>query len=82
MAKKKSTVNKNETKREKFVRVVTPRVNKAIKAIELVGNQAGAAYEPTAADIANVITAMRSAVDKVEKRFNTKGTTSAGFTLE
>lgn len=82
MGKKKTTTPKDENKHDKFKRVVTPRVNKAIKAIELVGNQAGAAYEPTKDDIATIITTLHETVDKVDKVYNTKGTAKGSFSLD
>lgn len=82
MAKNKKVIKPEENKHDKFKRVVTPRVNKAIKAIELVGNQAGAAYAPTKDDIATIITALHDAVDKVDKVYNTKGTAKGSFSLD
>ena len=82
MAKKKNTVPKEETKREKFKRVVTPRVNKALKMIALVGNQAGAAYEYTPDDVEDIIAALRDEVTAVENKYLGKGEQSAGFKLK
>lgn len=81
MAKKKNTIPKSETKREKFKRVVTPRVNKAIKVIGLVGNQAGAAYEYTDDDVTYIIEALHDAVEIVENKYRGKGSADAGFKL-
>lgn len=82
MAKNKNKSKPQEDKHAKFKRVVTPRVNKAIKAIELVGNQAGVAYAPTKDDIANIISVLHEAVDKVDKVYNTKGSAKGSFTLD
>lgn len=79
MAKKKTTTHKDENKRDKFIRVFTPKVNKAVHFIGLVGNGAGAAYAPTAEDIAELIAAMRTAVDAVETRFSSGASTPSGF---
>jgi len=82
MAKNKNKNKPTEDKHVKFKRVVTPRVNKALKAISLVGNQAGAAYAPAKEDIANIITALHEEVDKVEKMYTTKGTAKGSFSLD
>lgn len=82
MAKKKTTTRPDENKHDKFVRVVIPRVNKALKAIRLVGNQAGAAYAPAKEDVAHIIATLHDEIDKVEKRYTTKGTSEQGFSLE
>lgn len=81
MAKKKSTIPKNESKRDRFKRVVTPRVNKALKMIALVANQAGAAYEYKPEDIESIITVLRDAVTAVESKYLCKGEQSVGFKL-
>lgn len=81
MAKKKKVIPKNESKRDKFKRVVTPRVNKALKNIGLIGNQAGAAYEPTKDDVADIMAALRAKVDEVENQYLGQGQTQGGFKL-
>lgn len=81
MAKKKSTVPENETKQAKFKRVVIPRVNKALRAIELVGNQSGSAYAYTDKDIDVIVDALTDAVSAVEARYKGKGKADAGFKL-
>lgn len=81
MAKKKSVVPENETKQAKFKRVVVPRVNKALKAIELVGNQSGSAYAYNSKDIDVIINALQEAVMLVESRYRGQGKADAGFKL-
>jgi len=82
MAKDNKKKKPVENKHDKFKRVVTPRVNKALKAIKLVGNQAGAAYAPAKEDIMNIIMALHGAVDEVEKMYVLKGTAKGSFTLD
>jgi len=50
-----------------FIRVVTPRVNKALKAIGLIGNQAGAAYAPTEDEVADMFAVLRKKITDTEK---------------
>ena len=40
-------IDKNETKEARFVRIAEPRVNRACKAVSLLGNLAGSGYEYT-----------------------------------
>ena len=81
MAKKKKSEKPPEDKRKKFLRVVAPRVRKAMKAISLIGNQAGSAYEYTSEDVAHIINALRTAVDGVETAYTSKGKVSVEFTF-
>lgn len=81
MAKRKSQVPKEETAAQRFKRVIEPRVGKALKAIRLVGSVSGSTYSYTERDVANIVTALRDAVDGVEQRFSSKAPTTDGFTL-
>lgn len=69
MAKKKKESKPAEDKHAAFLRVVTPRVKKALKAIELIGNQAGAAYAPTVGEVTFMFESLRKKVDATEKRY-------------
>jgi len=82
MAKKKVTIPKNENKRDKFKRVFTPKVNKALSSIRLIGNGAGAAYEPTAEDVAGMLAKLREEVDALEERYTSKGSSKGGFSFD
>ncbi len=73
-----------ETKREKFVRVVESRTNKIIDMIQLLGNCSNtSAYEYTPADIDKIFSAIENELKEARKKFNKieskKGTR---FTLE
>jgi len=64
-----------------FKRVCTPRVNKAIKAISLVGLCASANYESSQAETKAVVLALETAVADVKARFSGEQKATAGFTL-
>ena len=81
MAGRKSNIPKDESKADRFKRVVQPRVNKAIKSIRLVGNQAGSSYEFTAKQIENIGLALHKEVDVMIKQYATAGKADAGFVL-
>jgi len=81
MAKATGRNRPEESKSDRFKRVVTPRVNKALKAISLVGNQSGAAYEYTPKEIITIVTALTAAVRAVQDQFNAQGKADAGFKL-
>ena len=77
-------MSKQETKREKFVRIVEARTNKIIDMIHLLGNCSNASvYEYTSADIEKVFTAIETELKEAHKKFskheNRKG---IRFTLE
>lgn len=81
MAKRKTTVPENETPAQCFVRVVEPRVGKAIKAIDLVGSVTGSAYKGKDEQYAQILAALTDAVERVEQRFAGKGDKASGFKL-
>lgn len=81
MAKRKTAVPENETPAQSFVRVVEPRVGKAIKAIDLIGSVTGTAYKAKDEQYAQILAVLREAVDKVEQRFAGKGDKASGFKL-
>lgn len=78
-APKKSTAPANETKAQKFSRLATKRVTKALKAVGNIGNLSGAGYESTAEQRAKIVTALQEAVDGVKSRL--EGTKAAGATF-
>ena len=60
-----------ETKREKFVRIVEARTNKIINMIQLLGNCSNAsAYEYTSADIDKIFSAIENELKKARKKFS------------
>ena len=61
-----------ETKGQCFVRVVTPRVQKAIKMILLIGNCAGSVYSYDEVQAKQITDALYKAVNDVEERFQRK----------
>lgn len=79
MAKKNSNSTQPVDKHAAFLRVVTPRVNKALKAIELIGNQAGAAYAPTKGEVLVMFQALHAQVDAAEKCYTSGATQASGF---
>lgn len=76
-----SKVPENETKAQKFVRLGVPRVQKAIKALDAIGNLAGSGYESTTEQQEKIITALREKLDAVEKRLAGNTVTGPAFTL-
>lgn len=83
MAKKKARVRQSipidETKSARFKRVVTPRVNKALKAIKVVGYCSGSTYEYTPDQVEAIIVALNEAVIKTGSKFAEKSDTEAVF---
>lgn len=54
--------------RARFQRVIVPRVDRAVKAIELIGNGATRDYETDAAEIAGILARLAKAAGDVEAR--------------
>lgn len=82
MAKKTTEVQANVDKHLKFMRIVQPRVNRAIRAIDLIGNCAVASYSYSAKEVDAIQDALLNAVASMQKRFQEKGKQDAGFTLD
>ena len=81
MGKKKNETSKPVDKHADFVRVYTPKVNKALKAIELLAHGAGVAYAPTKAEVADMFASIRQKVDNVEKCYTEGSSLQAGFSF-
>lgn len=73
--------DRHKEKAVAFKRVVEPRVAKAVKAISLVGNCAGAGYAYTAEQSSQVVVAMQEAVQLVIDKFNKKQEAQSTFEL-
>lgn len=77
MAKKRTRLGaeipKDENDAERFIRVVTPRVAKAIKAIEVIAFCAAATYENTPAQLKEIVEALTAAVEVLKDKFAGKG---------
>lgn len=82
MSKKKKNSKTEVDKHANFLRVVTPRVKKALRAIGLIGNQAGAAYAPTVDEVTLMFASIRKKVDDTEKRYLGACTDESDFTFD
>lgn len=81
MVKRTNSSRKPVDKHESFIRVCTPRLNKALKAIGLLANQAGAAYAPTEPEVAQMFTALRKKVNETEKVYTGGSSKDSGFSF-
>lgn len=77
--KSRKSVPENESKSERFVRVVTPRVNKAVKAINVIGYCAGSSYAFTDEQIIEVIDALTTATNQLSVSFSGQQRFEGGF---
>lgn len=82
MGKKKNETSKPVDKHADFLRVQTPRVNKVLKAIELLANGASAAYAPTKAEVADMFATIRQKVNDVEKCYTEGASLQRGFSFD
>ena len=73
----------NESKREKFVRLVEARTNKIIDMIQLLGNCSNSSvYEYTQQDVDQIFSAIETEVREAKKKFAKSETAkSSRFTL-
>ena len=64
-------IEQHRIKREKFIKLAERRTNKAIKAIELIGNLGKrSVYEYGAPDAEKIIAALDQAVDNLKTRLD------------
>jgi L-asparaginase II len=77
-----NAAQKGDVKRANFVRVVTPRITKAIKAIGVIANCAGSNYVYSDIQIAQILSALDGAVKQVESAFAKKAVTQTGFSFK
>lgn len=64
---------KEETKREKFIRLAENRVNSTIKEINLIGNLSNKSnYDYTKDDVDKIIKTLKKSVSDLESKFSSK----------
>ena len=85
MAKKrvrsKAEIPIDETAKDRFIRVTTPRVGKAVKAIEVIGFCAGLTYEHTEIQAKQITDVLTNAIKALEDKFSGKTGGGGGFTF-
>ncbi|MBA7673467.1 hypothetical protein ES703_81665 [subsurface metagenome] len=80
--RRKQNIPKDESKGDRFVRVVTPRVGKAIKAINQISLCAGTTYESTPKQQQDIYKALDRAFQSMRAAFEKKTEPTAGFKFE
>lgn len=66
-------IKKNESKRDRFVRLAIARTQAAIKRIHLIGNLAGSGYESTTDQRTKIVKALVDAVEHTRHRLEKQG---------
>ena len=86
MGKKRVRVSqeipKDERGQAKFVRIVLPRVVKAVKAIVVVGYCTGSGYVHTPTQVKQIIATLREAVNSLEAKFEGKAGADGSFNFK
>ena len=77
--KKASRVVEGETKQARFIRVVTPRVKKAVKAISVIGYCSGSTYESTPEQLSQIQGALVTAMNSMLSKFEAKSKSGPEF---
>jgi len=70
--RQKKDIPPDETKASRFVRVVKPRVNRAIRAISVIGYCSGSTYEYTPEQVQDITEALAKEVVTLESKFAQK----------
>lgn len=83
MTKEFNMNDRQETKRERFVRMAEARTNKIISMVRLLGNCSNkGVYEYTDKDVAKIFAAIEGSVSDAKKRFKSSGASATDlFTL-
>lgn len=68
-------------KKEAFIRVATPRVDKALKALDLVRLCAGSTYVYSDEQKRAILLALQDGMDKVKAAFEGDAKTASGFVM-
>lgn len=79
VARRRREIPEDESKADRFVRVVTPRMNKAIKAIKQVGFCATSPYDYTAEQAERIISVLLVEVKQLAAKFDKKAAGEGGF---
>lgn len=72
---------KKQAKRDNFLRVLPPRMDKALKAIRMVGDCTNPTYSYTDDESKLIVAELVAAVDSVKARFSGEPGKAGGFTL-
>jgi len=80
-ANRRAATPENETPSEAFVRLATGRTNKAVKAISLIAQLTGTAYESTDVQKRAIVTALEAATEQVKEVFAGTAKSSDSFKL-
>lgn len=75
----KKSIPVNESKADRFVRVVTPRIARAIKAITVIGYCASSVYEYKPEQVAQIQLALTEALALMKDRFSSKKAVGTEF---
>ena len=67
--KPRKAVDPNESKSDKFVRLASARVTKAVKAVKNIGALSGKSYEYKPAQVDEIMGYLKGAYDHVKARF-------------
>jgi len=75
---------KEESKREKFVRIAEARTNKIINMIQLLGNCSNQSlYDYSQRDVTKIFNAIQSELDEAKKRYSKQDSQKGSkFTLD
>lgn len=76
-----SDAQKKQVRRDNFARVLPKRMDKALKAIRMVGDCTNPTYAHTDEQGNAIVNKLRAAVDEVEARFGGVQGKSGGFQL-
>lgn len=72
----------SESKEDRFIRIVEPRVQKAVKAIAILGNCTGSTYKYTDGQSLQILKGLQDALDTLAGQFSATKSTIEKFKLQ
>ena len=79
--REKKVIPPTETKNERFIRVVSPRVSRALKSISLIGYCTSSAYEYTDVNKQKILDTLIDAVGSLKLKFEGKQKADTSFKM-
>jgi len=78
----RTTPPSDESRRDRFIRIATPRIERALNSIRLLGNLASANYEWGPEDVAKIRQSVTGVLDTTLARFEKQRPTVPKVTFE
>ncbi len=80
--KSEAAMAATESKSDRFIRVITPRISRAVKSIDLICNCSGSSYEYTEQLVEQITEALFAAVNRVVESYKVTKSDKSAFAFK